>query len=70
MSLYGIKEEWMEDTDDTVIKSLSGKLDIELDKEDLDRTNLAGKPNCSDGKPCPIIIKFAPYNVRRDVYSK
>ena len=68
--LHGIKEESKEDTDDVIIKSLSENLDIELDEEDLDRTHCVGKPNRSDGKPRPIIIKFSRYNVRRDVYSK
>ena len=52
-----------------IIKSLSENLDIELDKEDVDRRYRVGKPNLSDGKPRPIIIKFARYNVRRDFYS-
>ena len=26
------------------------------------------KPNRSDDKPCPVIIEFARYNVRRKVY--
>ena len=67
--MHGTKEESKEDIDDVVIKSLSENLDIELDKEDLDRRHRVGKSNRSDGKPRPIIIKFARYNVRRDVYS-
>ena len=27
------------------------------------------KPNRSDDKPCPVIIEFARYKVRRKVYS-
>ena len=67
--LHGIKEEQKEDTDDVVIKSLSENLDVELDKKDLGRTHRVGKRNRSDGKAHPIIIKFARYNLRRDVYT-
>ena len=67
--LHGVKENTNEDTDDIVVKTISENLDIHLQKEDLDRTHRVGKGNRSDGKARPIIIKFARYNVRRNIYS-
>ena len=57
--LHGTEEEWKEDTDDVVIKSLSENLDKELNKKDLYRTHHVVKLNHRDGKPHPILIKFA-----------
>lgn len=67
--LHGVRENSNEDTDDIVVKTISENLDIDIQKEDLDRTHRIGKGNRADGKARPIIIKFARYNVRRNVYS-
>ena len=67
--LHGVRENSNENTDDIVVKTISENLDIDIQKEDLDRTHRVGKGNRADGKARPIIIKFARYNVRRNVYS-
>ena len=67
--LHGVRENSNENTDDIAVKTISENLDIDIQKEDLDRTHRVGKGNRADGKARPIIIKFARYNVRRNVYS-
>ena len=57
--LHEIKEESKEDKDNAVIKSLPENFDIQLDKEDLDRTYCIGKPNWWQAPPyhdkiCPL----------------
>ena len=67
--LHGVRENSNENTNDIAVKTISENLDIDIQKEDLDRTHRVGKGNRADGKARPIIIKFARYNVRRNVYS-
>ena len=67
--LHGVKETADENTDNIVIKTLSEELDVEITEEDLDRTHRVGKPEKRDGKSRPIIIKFARYAVRHNVYK-
>ena len=65
--LYGIEEENDEVTDDKVISVLQEKMELHIDKEDLDRSHRIGKP--SPRKKRPIIVKFSRYNIRKSAYS-
>lgn len=65
--LHGIEEEKDEVTDDKVISVLQEKMELQIDKEDLDRSHRIGKP--SPQKKRPIIVKFARYNIRKSAYS-
>ena len=64
--IHGIKEEKEENTDNVVIKFIQDDLQEEINIEDLDRTHRIGKVN--NGKFRPIIVKFARYNVRKNVF--
>ena len=49
-------------------KTVSDKLNVNIDPNMLDRSHRLGKPK-TDGKPRPIIAKFARYNTRSAVFS-
>ena len=52
------------------MKTVKEEMDIDILEENLDRTHRVGNPTvCKEGKPRPIIIKFARYDVRSTVYK-
>ena len=57
-----------ENTEEVTIKTLSEKMNNEISHEDLDRMHRTGNADRNDGKSRPIIIKFARYAVRNNVY--
>ena len=68
--LHDVKETKDENTDEVTIKTLGEKMNIAISQEDLDRTHRIGKTDRNDSKSIPIIIKFARYAVRNNVYRK
>lgn len=67
--LHGVKEKENEDTDDLFIKTVKKHLGIEVKIRDLDRSHRIG-PKRTDGSGRPIIIKFARYLVRANVFRE
>ena len=68
--LHGVQELESESTNDVIMKTVKEEMDIDIREEDLDRTHCVGNPKVNkEGKPRPIIIKFARYDVRRTVYK-
>ena len=65
--LHGVKEGESESTDALAMATVKEHLAISLDERDIDRSHRLGKPR-SDGKPRPIIVKFARYNTRAAVF--
>ena len=57
-----------ENTDDIVLKTMSGELDIEIKENDLDRTHRIGNRNRKDAKSRAIIVKFTHYVTRNKIY--
>ena len=41
---------------------------VEIKEDDLDRSHRLGKPKRKDNKPWPIIVKFACYVVRKEIF--
>ena len=66
--LHGVPEAEHEKTDLVFCKTISDKLNLEIDPHLLDRSHRLGKPK-KDGKPRPIIAKFARYNTRAAVFA-
>ena len=64
--LHGTEETKHEDTDDIVVKIVNDNIGVDLSKEDLYRSHRIGEKRA--GKKRPIIIKFARYNMRKQVF--
>ena len=68
--LHGVRELQGENTNDVIMKTVKKEMDIDIREEDLDRTYSVGNTKVfKEGKPRPIIIKFARYDVRSTVYK-
>ena len=65
--LHGVKEVEGESTDELVTTTVKEHLAISLDERDIDRSHRLGAPR-KDGRPRPIIVKFARYNTRATVF--
>ena len=57
-----------ESKDDRVLELFREELNEEI-SADLDRTHRIGKKRESSSKPCPVIVKFAQYNIREKVFK-
>ena len=77
--ISGYQESFGESTDDVVL-SVARELDVEIiksDKSDTDRSHRVGKSNPQrpgrstqdKPRPCDILVKFASYNVRQQLYD-
>ena len=66
--MHGLRENDGENTDKIVIDTIRNEMDIVISEQDIDRTHRIGKANRNDGKSRPIIVKFARYAVRNQVY--
>ena len=66
--LHGANESNDENTNEIIIKTFSEELGVEIKEDDLDRSHRLGKPKRKDNKPRPIIVKFARYAVRREIF--
>ena len=59
----------VEDTDEAVINVIQEKLNVELSRNDIDRSHrLIRQRSSTLAKPRPIIVKFARYNKRSEVF--
>ena len=67
--IHGLKEEMDESTDDRVLKLFREELNEDVLLADLDRTHRIGKKRDWSSKPCPVIVKFARYNIREKVFK-
>ena len=69
--IHGIVEKENENTDNLIVDTLNEHLDVNISENDLDRTHRLGKKSANHGRPRPIIVKLARYNVRSKIfYSK
>ena len=64
-----MKEEQNESIDDRVLELFREKLNEDILLVDLDRTHRIGKKRHSNSKPRPVIVKFAQYNIRKNVFK-
>ena len=75
--LYGVPENSKEDTDQVMLDLASEKLDIKLQRHEIDRSHRVGVPRTTSSRsgagnrptPRPIIVKFTTYRTR-DVVLK
>ena len=67
--IHGLKEEMNRSADDRVLKLFREELSEDVLLADLDRTHRNGKKRDSSCKPHPVIVKFAPYNIREKVFK-
>ena len=65
--VHGIGEVANEDTAKLVLETFSRNLEVPVKIEDIGRTHRLGRVH-QDGTARPIIVKFARYMVRADVY--
>lgn len=68
LRIYGMEESEHEDIFDAVIKLFQNDMDLETQPADIDRIHRLGKKK-SDGKPRPVIVKFATYRQRNFVFK-
>ena len=54
--LHGVHENENENTDDIVLRTMSGELDIEIKGNSLDRKNKIDSRSRKDGKPRAIMV--------------
>ena len=66
--LHSVNKSNDENTNEIIIKTFSEELGVEIKEDDLDRSHRLGKPKRKDNKPRPIIVKFARYAVRREIF--
>ena len=66
--LHGVNESNGENTNEIIIKTFSEELGVKIKDDDIDRSHRLGKPKRKDNKPRPIIVKFARYAVRREIF--
>ena len=67
--IHGLKEEKSESTDDRILKLFREELNEKVLLTALDRTHRIRKNRDSSSKPRPVILKFAPYNIREKVFK-
>ena len=65
--IHGIEEDKDEFTDDVVVNKLQDKLELEISKNNIDRSHRIGKPSPREKRP--IIVKIIRYNDRYKAYS-
>jgi len=74
LRFFGIPEQDGENTDNIILKVCKKKLGVDLSLDRLERSHRVGKSRTpgEDGKsrPRPIIVKFASYRDRREVFTK
>ena len=68
--IHGVEENSNEDTDKLVLNIISNDLEIDLTEIAIDRTHRIGDPKKKKKKVWPIIVKFARYYYRKQVFSK
>ena len=68
MLIHGITETQDENTDNISLRTINEHLELELTEKELDRTHRIGNPKSGSKRPRPIIVKFARYNNKRQVF--
>ncbi|CAB4002485.1 Hypothetical predicted protein [Paramuricea clavata] len=66
--VHGVTEAPQENTDDTVIDIFKSKLNVDITKQDLDRSHRLRSRRQNFNRPRPIIIKFCSYNRRAEIF--
>ena len=66
--LHGVDESNDENTNEIIIKTISEELRVQVKEHDLDKSHRLGKPKRTDNKPRPIIVKFACYTARKEIF--
>ena len=67
--IHRLKEEMNGSTNDRVLKLFRGELNEDVLLADLEMTHRIGKKRELSSKPCPVIVKFAQYNIREKVFK-
>ena len=62
------KEDKSEDTDDKILDLVNNNLELNIKKEDIDRSHRVG-PRKKNGSPRPIIVKFVSHRTKSQVYK-
>ena len=62
------KEDKSEDTDDKILDLVNNNLELNIKKEDIDRSHRVG-PRKKNGSPRPIIVKFVSHHTKSQVYK-
>ena len=66
---HGVDESNDENTNEILVKPFSEELvGVEVKEDDPHRSHRLGKPKIKDNKPRPIIVKFARYAVRTEIF--
>ena len=68
--LHGVNESNGESTNEIIIKTFSEELGVEIKEDDLDRSHKQRKPKRKYNKTRSIIVKFARFAVRREIFMK
>ena len=66
--IHGLAGDKREDTDTTAVNLFNTKLNIPIEKSDLDRSHRLNTKKRNSNRPRPIIVKFNSYNKRADVF--
>ena len=65
--VHGIAETIDENTDDLVLQTINEKLDVEITKNEIDRSHRIGRKK-NGQRPRPIIVKLTRYNTRKKAF--
>lgn len=66
--IHGVPEKQGEIIDDEALNIFNNKLQVNMKAEDLDRSHRLGRNRQTSTRPRPIIVKFARYNKRMEVF--
>ncbi|CAB3977631.1 Hypothetical predicted protein [Paramuricea clavata] len=67
--IHGAAEVKGEDTDNIAVNLFNTKLNIPINKSDLDRSHRLNTKKRNQSRPQPIIVKFSSYNKRAEVFK-
>jgi hypothetical protein len=67
--IHGAAEVKGEDTDHIAVNLFNTKLNIPINKSDLDRSHRLNTKKRNQNRPRPIIVKFSSYNKRAEVFK-
>ena len=66
--LHGVNESNNKNTNKILRKTFSEEVGVEIKEDGLDRSHRLGKPKRKDNEPWPIIVRFACYAVRIEIF--
>ena len=67
--IHGATEVRGEDTDNIAVNLFNTKLNIPINKSDLDRSHRLNTKKRKQNRPRPIIVKFSSYNKKAEVFK-